>query len=70
MPNEVQTHFVTMKSPAHHGNQGYLHQDINYFLAPPNGNLIRPPIARDLHRPLSGQTQLNDFMVQKLPGIH
>ncbi len=67
--SDSQTHFVTTTSPAHYGNQGYLHQDKNVHLAFPNGGLIRPPVAGFHHQPLTGQTSLNDFMLTRQPGI-
>ncbi len=68
MPKPIQTHFVTTFSPAHHGHQNYLHQDVHYHLATPTGNLINN-IGQDNHRPLIGQTTLHDFTLQKKPGI-
>jgi hypothetical protein len=69
MEHEFQTHFETSISPAHSGHQSFLHQDIHYHLADPLRNLLRPPIAHDLHRPLWGQTSINDFMPQQFPGF-
>ncbi len=50
---EVQTSFVTAVSPAHEGHQEFLHQDVNYHLALPDGDLLKPPVAREKHRSLS-----------------
>lgn len=66
-----QTHFVTNISPAHHGNQNYLHQDVHHHLAGPNGNLVsNGPIYQDNHRPLTGQTTLLDFSNQRKNGLY
>jgi hypothetical protein len=66
---EIQTHFVTTISPAHHGNQGKLHQDVHQHLAGPDNKIIGPPIAQQNHVPLTGQTTLNDFSLQITPGL-
>lgn len=66
---EVQTHFVTTVSPAHHGNQGMLHQDQHLHLAGPNNNVIGPPLMQQNHVPMTGQTTLNDFSLQTKPGF-
>lgn len=67
---DFQTHFVTTFSPVHTGHQPYLHQDVHLHLARPDGSLFRSPILQDNHRPLSGQTTLNDFTLQQYPGIY
>jgi hypothetical protein len=68
IPKTFQTQFMTTISPAHHGHQNYLHQDVHHHLSDPLGNIVRP-LAQDNHRPLYGQTTLNDFMLQKKPGL-
>ncbi len=68
---EIQTQFLTTISPAHHGHQEFLHQDVHVHLADQAGNIVsNSPIVQDNHRPLSGQTTLNDFTVQRKFGIH
>lgn len=70
MSNDFQTHFVTTSSPAHHGHQDFLHRDVHLHLAGPNGQLVgNGPLAQSNHQPLSGQTQIPDFMLEKKPGI-
>lgn len=64
---EFQTSFVTTKSPVHEGNQGFAHQDVHTHLQGPGG--LIGPIAQENHRPISGQTTLPDFGLQKLPGF-
>jgi hypothetical protein len=65
----VQTHFVHTVSPAHHGTQGFLHQDINLHLANPAGQIVSPPLCGRHHIPLTGQTHLSDFGLQKHDGF-
>lgn len=67
---DLQTHFVTTISPAHMGNQEMMHQDIHHHLAFPDGSLVGRPFHQDNHRPITGQTTLNDFELQIKPGIH
>lgn len=70
----VQTHFVTTMSPAHMGNQSFLHRDVHHHLAFPDGGLVRGgPFHQDNHRPLdllpNGQTRLTDFGFQRFDGL-
>ena len=70
MDQSFQTHFVTSFSPAHRGDQHFMHQDVHHHLANPLGDLLRPPIASDTHRLLWGQTRLPDFGLQQFPGLY
>ena len=66
---EIQTKFLTTFSPAHLGDQTFLHRDVHLHLADSAGNIVsRGPIAQDNHRPLYGQTQLTDFTFEKKLG--
>ncbi len=57
-----QTHFVHSVSPAHMGNQGFLHQDHHLHLAFPDNSLVRGgPVFQQNHVPVLGQSRLSDF---------
>jgi len=65
----VQTHFVTTVSPAHRGNQSFLHQDEHVHLAKPDGQIVGSPVAQRNHVPLIGQTRLSDFSPSRYNGV-
>ncbi len=70
-----QTHFETTMSPAHMGDQSFMHRDVHHHLAFPDGSLVRGgPVSQDNHRPIDllpqGQTMLPAFELTRLPGIH
>lgn len=64
-----QSNFVTTFSPAHTGHQDFLHRDVHHHLTGPGGNLLNNPIGMDNHRPLIGQTTLNDFTLERRNGL-
>ena len=67
--DSIQTHFTTTFSPVHFGHQDALHRDVHHHLADPTGKLVMRAISQDNHRPVIGQTTLNDFRLERRDGI-
>jgi hypothetical protein len=65
-----QTRFVVTYSPAHYGDQEFLHRDEHGHLADSSGGIMsRKPLWQNNHVPIdSGQTRLTDFTLEQKPG--